>query len=326
MINGCRRPVVVVPDGHEPPTRLSAIGVAFVPTPEGRRAPRVAGAIARIAGAKLRVLTVMKPTLGADASAGLAKEAAERDRAELEAIVSVATAAQGDGIRIESEVFIGDAADALVRVSAHPDLLVIGSRGSGPMFGVLLGSVSRRVTTVARCPVLVVPRASAATSAALCRIYADETAARRAAEPLGDTGVARLVTGRRPNDVPAQVVGSFAGALVPSAPVGTFASVPRRRQQGAGSFAGDPDEQRQNSFGDIDRNVIARHENGAVRSRVAARREVQRLLENVEAGDVERVLDKLYRGHHCHRGRRARRCARDTRRAGPFRVGTPQRV
>jgi hypothetical protein len=47
-----------------------------------------------------------------------------------------------------------------VSVSSHLDLLVMGSRGYGPRLGALLGSVSRRVTWNARCPVLVVPRGS----------------------------------------------------------------------------------------------------------------------------------------------------------------------
>jgi nucleotide-binding universal stress UspA family protein len=65
-----------------------------------------------------------------------------------------------DGLRIESEVLVDDPADALVSVSPDLDLLVMGSRGYGPRLGVLLGSVSRRVTMKAHCPVLVVPRGS----------------------------------------------------------------------------------------------------------------------------------------------------------------------
>jgi nucleotide-binding universal stress UspA family protein len=38
------------------------------------------------------------------------------------------------------------------------DLLVCGSRGYGPLRAVLLGSVSRRITAEARCPVIVIPR------------------------------------------------------------------------------------------------------------------------------------------------------------------------
>jgi nucleotide-binding universal stress UspA family protein len=249
MINGCHRPVVVVPHGHEPPARLATIGVAFVPTAEGHRALRVAAAIARIAGAKLRVLTVIKPTLGADASAGPAKEAAERERAELESTIAAATAELGHGIRIELEVFTDDPASALLSVSGHLDLLVMGSRAYGPMLGVLLGSVSRGVTAMAGCPVLVVPRASAAVPAL---------------QRLDDTGGARVINGRRLNDARKQAAGGFAGPVPPSASVGRFAGSPRRRDQGTGSFAGDPDRQRQGSFGDVDLNVTTYDETDAV--------------------------------------------------------------
>jgi nucleotide-binding universal stress UspA family protein len=37
-------------------------------------------------------------------------------------------------------------------------VLVVGSRGYGPLRAVLLGSVSRRLMTEAHCPVIVVPR------------------------------------------------------------------------------------------------------------------------------------------------------------------------
>jgi nucleotide-binding universal stress UspA family protein len=212
-----------------------------------------------MAGAALRVITVIKPSLGADASAGPAKEAAELRRAELEAIVAAATTEQDDGIYAEHEIVVDDPSDALLRISPNLDLLVMGSRGYSPMLGVLLGSVSRRVITSADCPVLVVPRAATprlsadpTATAALRTTIADEPAARHAAEPLGDADVACLVTGRRLNDVRRQPAGSFAGALPPNALVGTFANARRRRDQGTGSFFGNADHQRQGSFGDTD--------------------------------------------------------------------------
>jgi nucleotide-binding universal stress UspA family protein len=259
MINGCRCPVVVVPHDYELPSRLSVVGVAYVPTAEGDRALRVAAAIARMAGAALRVITVIKPSPGADASAGPAKEAAERRRAELEAIVGAATAEHDDAIDAEHEIVVDDPSDALLRISPNLDLLVMGSRGYGPMLGVLLGSVSRRITTSADCPVLVVPRAASrrfsadpTAAAAPSTTFADEPTARHAAEPLGDADVACLITRRRLNDVRRQPAGSFAGALPPNAPVGTFANARRRRDQGAGSFFGNADHQRQGSFADTE--------------------------------------------------------------------------
>jgi hypothetical protein len=54
-------------------------------------------------------------------------------------------------------------------------------------------------------------------------------------------------------DVRREPVGGFAGPVAPNAPVGSFGNVRRRRWQGKGAFAGDPDRQRQGSFGDVDR-------------------------------------------------------------------------
>jgi len=55
-----------------------------------------------------------------------------------------------------------------------------------------------------------------------------------------------------PHDVRREPVGGFAGRVPPDAPVGTYGDVRRFRRQGAGTFAGDADRQRQGSFADAD--------------------------------------------------------------------------
>jgi nucleotide-binding universal stress UspA family protein len=64
----------------------------------------------------------------------------------------------GDDVPIEAEAFIGDPAEIVTTVSEHLDLLVMGSRGYGPLRAVLLGGVSRQVAAQAHCPVIVLPR------------------------------------------------------------------------------------------------------------------------------------------------------------------------
>lgn len=170
LLSGSPCPVAVAPQGWERDELPKTIGVAFRDTEDGREALRGALALARRAHARLRVVTVvedggLRAGLESDTyragQAGTsvedvigehelsARRAAEKALAELE----------GQG-RIEAEIesLVGDPVDVLVQLSEHLDLLVCGSRGYGPVRAVLLGAVSRRVVTEARCPVAVVPR------------------------------------------------------------------------------------------------------------------------------------------------------------------------
>lgn len=60
--------------------------------------------------------------------------------------------------RIHSEVQVGDPAEELVELARleEYDLIVVGSRGVGPLQELILGSVSNKVLHGANCPVLVV--------------------------------------------------------------------------------------------------------------------------------------------------------------------------
>jgi len=61
-----------------------------------------------------------------------------------------------DGLEIVPAVIQGPAARTLLRAANGADLLVVGSRGHGPLVGMLLGSVSEQCMTQATCPVVVV--------------------------------------------------------------------------------------------------------------------------------------------------------------------------
>jgi nucleotide-binding universal stress UspA family protein len=169
LLSGSPCPVAVAPHGWERHELPKTIGVAFRDTEDGREALRGALALARRAHARLRVVTVVEDGLRAALEsdtyrAGRAGKSVEDviGEHELSARRAAEKALTGlDGQRqvaAEIESWVGDPVDVLVRLSEHLDLLVCGSRGYGPVRAVLLGAVSRRVVTEARCPVTVVPR------------------------------------------------------------------------------------------------------------------------------------------------------------------------
>ena len=69
----------------------------------------------------------------------------------------VAEVADGREVRIQEIVLPSDPVTALVDQAHGAELLVVGSRGRGTLSGLVLGSVSRRCTEHAPCPVVVVP-------------------------------------------------------------------------------------------------------------------------------------------------------------------------
>ena len=165
LMHGAPCPIAVIPRSWERGGGLKTIGVAYVDTPEGHRALDDAIALARRAGARLRVLHAAKPrglsgTFGGGnptVPATTYEELASAVRVRAERAVEEATAGQ-TGVEVEPDVSVGDPGDFLVAASENLDLLVCGSRGYGPARAVLLGGVSRRVVTEASCPVIVLAR------------------------------------------------------------------------------------------------------------------------------------------------------------------------
>jgi nucleotide-binding universal stress UspA family protein len=164
LLTGAPCPVAVVPTGWKAGGGLHRIGVAFADTPEGNEALDSALAVARRAGAKVRILTAVKEKEFGRAAGGHAGheatsyDAAGAAREQLDQDLTAIAAQRAPGVEVEVDVSVQDAAEFLIAASEHVDLMVIGSRGYGPKRAVLLGGVSRKVTTAARCPVIVLAR------------------------------------------------------------------------------------------------------------------------------------------------------------------------
>jgi nucleotide-binding universal stress UspA family protein len=162
LLSGSPFPVAVAPNGYasqEPGRGL--IGVGFDDGQEARHAIAWAGDLARRAGSSLQVLAVHAPlpfgntvVSGAYGTHTVNQVLAQDLRSEAERL------AEELSTEVSVEVPKGDPAKVLIERSQELDLLVLGSRGYGPLKSVLLGSVSSYVLRNAHCPVIVVPRGS----------------------------------------------------------------------------------------------------------------------------------------------------------------------
>ena len=144
--------------------------------------------------------------------------------------------------------------------------------------------------------------------ATLSKTYPSEDAARRAVRALRAAGVPpgdiRLLTSRPQRDIRREPVGGFAVPIGTDAPIGSYASVPRRRGQGVGSFAtggfaGDLDSQREGSFADVERVVDVVWKDDGEHSRVTGYGGVRQLLRRAALDDeaVDGAVKELHIGH-----------------------------
>jgi nucleotide-binding universal stress UspA family protein len=162
LLHGAPCPVAVAPSGYwgETQAPVRRIGVGYVGAPEAAEALSAAVGLAACAGATIRLLGVIEPE--ATTAPVLLRpgyfEREERARVHLTHTMHEAIEDAAATVEISGELVDGYADDELARLSREVDLLVCGSRGHGPLSGVILGSVSAGVLRKARCPVLVVPR------------------------------------------------------------------------------------------------------------------------------------------------------------------------
>jgi nucleotide-binding universal stress UspA family protein len=160
LLNGAPTDVAVAPRGYanEEHESLRNIAVGYDGGAEAKVALQRAEALAKPAGATLRLLTVVTPPVATPvmvAGAYSPEYPPDPERVIDEGLRSVENALAAEPVRLD-----GDPATELTRECAEGvDLLVVGSRGYGPLARVLLGSVSRKVVEDAPCPVLVVRRA-----------------------------------------------------------------------------------------------------------------------------------------------------------------------
>jgi nucleotide-binding universal stress UspA family protein len=167
LLSGVQCSVAVAPRGCAAgDSGLRRIGVAVDGSSESRRALSAAVYLAQRANAPLQVLSVMEPphyVLGGLLSPLGPEEYREFKENESERVYEEARNHVPEDVHMEPLLLHGEPAEALAEGASDLDLLVLGSRGYGPLKGTLLGSVSARVMAAAPCPVMVVPRGAGST-------------------------------------------------------------------------------------------------------------------------------------------------------------------
>lgn len=130
---------------------------------QSRRAAETAVAVARASGARLHVLTVVRPPEGWWGVVGSPPPAealaSSMERAQRTVLDRLLEQVDTSGVEVVSSEEIGDPASALSdyceRVGA--DVLVVGRRGAGMVERIVLGSVADRLAHHAPCALLIVP-------------------------------------------------------------------------------------------------------------------------------------------------------------------------
>jgi nucleotide-binding universal stress UspA family protein len=170
LLSGAPCAVAVAPRGFAgadegplpPADDLLVIGVGFSGSEESSAALDLAARLAGLIHATLRVIAVTGVVAASDATMAAARQAGAVDyRLDLQALLHDRVAELPDELRALPVFERGDPGTVLLaQAQKGIDLMVIGSRGYGPVKAALLGGVSARVVTEAPCPVLVTPRSS----------------------------------------------------------------------------------------------------------------------------------------------------------------------
>jgi nucleotide-binding universal stress UspA family protein len=160
LLNGALRDVFVAPRGYAEQRDFDfrTIAVAYDGTREAKAALRRAEELALMSNATIEILTVVAPPFVV-AAPGAVGGYASQAPSEPDEVISGAVNSIDPRLGAQGQRLDGFPAQQ-IRESCEEgvDLLVIGSRGYGPVARVLLGSVSRKLVDDAPCPVLVVPR------------------------------------------------------------------------------------------------------------------------------------------------------------------------
>lgn len=160
LLHGAPCAVAVAPPGLRETGPFRHVGVALDASAEAAMALETAYAIALRDGSAVTLYTAL------DEPAERPEEGKRKLRRELQERLDRAADSAPDGVNPRTVLLHGPSGQVIAGAcDGVVDLLVVGSRGYGPIQRALLGSVSEELIARARHPVLVIPRQPPAPSA-----------------------------------------------------------------------------------------------------------------------------------------------------------------
>jgi nucleotide-binding universal stress UspA family protein len=170
LLPGSPCPVAIAPRGYAHRTDpIEVVSCAYDATPDARRALPWAAQMAHRLGTRLAVVRVLEGPTVADATLAVdpsAASAVRRIHDMAEAQTRRAVTELDPSLNAEAVLLCGDPVHELRRCTSEADLLVVGSRGYGPLRGVMSGTLSGRLMREAAFPLVFVPPTGRALSAA----------------------------------------------------------------------------------------------------------------------------------------------------------------
>jgi nucleotide-binding universal stress UspA family protein len=156
-LNGAPCAVAIAPTGYcRAPAAMREVGVGYDGSPESHGALTLARLVAAEHHARLSAFqAVATPAYLGHLMSAAPIEAVGIPR-DLEQARERITALGG----VEPHSAYGDPVEELTLYSASLDLLVVGSRGYGPLGRLVYGGVAQRLARTARCPLLVLTRSA----------------------------------------------------------------------------------------------------------------------------------------------------------------------
>jgi nucleotide-binding universal stress UspA family protein len=163
LLHGAPCPVAVVPLGYRTHATRSnpVVGCGYRSTDDGAAALGAAEELALALSAPLRVIQVVEPLARTYDGGEMPLNFPEINASifqDTERTLGQRVARLSSRLESEGTLYSGRPADVLIGLSETVDILVIGSRGYGPLKAVLLGGVSGQIIRSAACPVIVIPR------------------------------------------------------------------------------------------------------------------------------------------------------------------------